>query len=368
VSLKAPKSWAAILGGAVLIVVLAQIVPSSLLVLVAVVVAVAAVVVERSRGAARVQEAEANTTALVAERNALGDITTGIAHQQAPEKTFELVAKYAAKLVGGTAARLEPLGRADVRTAPGRVRAIVMAGDEKWGTLVLDGVNATDLPAARLQLLQNLADLAGLAVSTANTRTQLLNEAQRDPLTGLANQRAFRRELAEEMSRARRHGRPLALILLDLDNFKSVNATEGPPGGDRALTEVAKRVRGALRLEAHVARLGGDELAVLLPECDSNGAYAVAERVRNAVRAEETAAGNQVTASAGVAALEPSGEGGISATGTTEELLQAADSALWSAKRIGGDTTVRFTPKLSETAPVSPETLRSPRAAVARSV
>jgi diguanylate cyclase (GGDEF)-like protein len=368
VSLTTPKSLAAILGGAVVIVVLAQIVPSVLLVLVAIAGAVAAVVVERSRGAARVQEVEASVAALVAERSALSDITTGIAHQQPPEKTFELVANYAAKLVGGTAAQVEPLARADVRTAHGRVRAIVMAGNEKWGTLVLDGVSATDLPAARLQLLQNLADLAGLAVSTANTRTQLLMEAQRDPLTGLANQRAFHRELAEEMSRARRHGRPLALILLDLDNFKAINAAEGPPGGDRVLIEVAKRVRGALRLEAHVARLGGDELAVLLPECDANGAYAVAERVRNAVRAEETEAGNRVTASAGVAALEPSGEGGISATGTTEELLQAADSALWSAKRIGGDTTVRFTPKLSETAPVSPETLRSPRAAVARSV
>jgi diguanylate cyclase (GGDEF)-like protein len=366
VSLKAPKSWAATLGGVVAVVVFAQIVPSVLLVVIA--IGVTAVLVEHNRGATRVLEAEANTAALVADRNALGDITTGIAHQQPPEKTFELVAKYAVKLVGGTTARLDPVCRADVRTAPGRVRAIVMAGDEKWGTLVLEGVSANELPAARLQLLQNLADLAGLAVSTANTRTQLLNEAQRDPLTGLANQRAFHRELAEEMSRARRHGRPLALILIDLDNFKAVNHTEGEAGGDRALVEVATRIQDALRLEAHVARLGGDELAVLLPECDSNGGYAVAERLRNAVRAEETAAGNRVTASAGVAALEPSGESGISATGTTEDLIQAADSALWSAKRIGGDTTVRFTPKVSQNAPVSPETLRSPRADVAQSV
>ena len=139
------------------------------------------------------------------------------------------MASYAATLVGGTAARVEPLARANVKTAHGCVRAIVMAGNEKWGTVVLDGVSATELPAARLQLLQNLADLAGLAVSTANTRNQLLKEAQRDPLTGLANQRAFHRELAEEMSRARRHGRPLALILLDLDNFKAVNASRGSP-------------------------------------------------------------------------------------------------------------------------------------------
>jgi diguanylate cyclase (GGDEF)-like protein len=236
-----------------------------------------------------------------------------------------------------------------------------MAGDEKWGTLVVDGVTATQLPAARLQLLQNFADLAGLAVSTANTRTQLLTQSSTDLLTGLANQRAFDRELAEEMSRARRHRRPLALILLDLDRFQTVNDIEGQLGGDRALTEVAARIRGALRLEAHVARLGGDELAVLLPECDSHGGFVTAERVRKAVGAAETAAGSQVTASVGVAALEP-GEGAVAFTGGTEDLIRAADAALYAAKRMGGDTTVRFTPKLDQTVPVNPETRRVPRA------
>jgi diguanylate cyclase (GGDEF)-like protein len=349
------------LAGVAAIVVLAQGLPSLVLVLVVIAVAVAIVVSERRRAAAQVHDAEATAQSLLAERNALGDITTAIAHHQPQEKTFASVTRYASTLIGGGTARLEPLDGSDLRSAPGRVRAIVMAGDEKWGTLVVDGITAGQLPAARLQLLQNLADLAGLAVSAAHTRAQLLAQSSTDPLTGLANQRAFHRELAEEMSRARRHRRPLALILLDLDQFKAVNEIEGRLGGDRALTEVAARIRGALRLEAHVARLGGDEFAVLLPECDSNGGFVTAERVRNAVRATETAAGSRVTVCAGVAALEPS-EGALAFTGGTEDLIRAADAALYAAKRMGGDTAVRFTPKLDDTVPVNPETWRAPRA------
>lgn len=337
-----------------------------LIVLIVVVLAAGAVIRERSRAAALLQEAGKNAEALIAERNALSGITTVIAHHEPVERIFAQVVRYTTSLIGGTGARLEPLADTKGRTRAGGVRAIVMAGDHKWGTLVVDGVSANELPAARLQLLQNFADLAGLAVATANTRTQLVSQSSTDPVTGLANQRAFQRELAEEMSRARRHHRPLALILLDLDQFKKVNDTEGQLGGDRALAEIAKRIRGALRLEAHVARVGGDELAVVLPECDANGGFVTAERVREAIGAEETAAGNRVTASAGVAALEPTSDGSMTFFGGTEDLLRAADSALYAAKRVGGDTTIRFTPRL-ETVPVNPESRRAPRADAAQS-
>jgi diguanylate cyclase (GGDEF)-like protein len=277
-----------------------------------------------------------------------------------------MIANRTAALTGATKACLEPSDEADTRST-GRVRAIVMAGDEKWGALVVEGVSARELPAARLQLVQHFADLAGLAVAGQRTRSQLVKETRTDPLTGLANQRAFRRELAEEMSRARRHRRPLALILLDIDQFKAVNETEGQAGGDLALIEMATRVRGELRLEAHVARVGGDELAVVLPECDSGGAYAVAERVRVAVSSAETRGGSRLTVSAGVAALEHADDD-TAVMGSADDLINAADSALYAAKRIGGDTTVKFTPKLSAKTPVNPETLRSPRADVTRSV
>jgi diguanylate cyclase (GGDEF)-like protein len=363
----APKSWAVILGGALALALVAQVTHNFGVILVLAAAGLAAVIVERDRAASRLHDVEARTDALVAERNALGEITTAIAHGQALDKTLELVAIRASSLTGGASARLEPLAEADMKTTAGRVRAIVMAGDEKWGALVVEGVSARELPATQLQLLQHFADLAGLAVSGQRTRTQLVSETRTDPLTGLANQRAFRRELAEEMSRARRHHRPLALILLDLDQFKNVNDAEGEAGGDIALTEVATRIRGALRLEAHVARIGGDELAVVLPECDSQGGYVTAERVRAAVSVAETRGGNRVTVSAGVAALEHADAAAPTAMGTADDLISAADAALYAAKRIGGDTTVKFTPKLGAKAAVNPETLRAPRADVTQS-
>jgi diguanylate cyclase (GGDEF)-like protein len=367
VSLPAPRSWLTILGGAVVLALIAQLTHDFVAIGVVAAVGLAAVIGNRDRVVSHLQGAEENCQALLAERSALSDITTAIAHRQALEKTFPMITGYVAKLLGGARAQLEPLAGTDLKAGAGRVRAIVMAGDHKWGTLVVEGVTASDLPAAKLQLLQRFADLAGLAVSGDLTREQLLTQANTDTLTGLANQRAFHRELAEEMSRARRHRRPLALILLDVDQFQSVNATEGQAGGDLALKEIATRIRGALRLEAHVARLGGDEIAILLPECDSHGAYVTAERVRTAIAAAETRAGNRLTASAGVAALEFSQDAAVALNGTTEDLIRAADSALHAAKRMGGDNTVKFTPKLDPGKAVSPETLRAPRADVAQS-
>ncbi len=268
----APKSWAVILGGALALALVAQVTHNFVVILVLAAAGLAAVIVERNRAASRLHDVEARTDALVAERNALGDITTAIAHGQALGKTLELVAIRASSLIGGASARLEPLAEADVKTTAGRVRAIVMAGDEKWGALVVEGVSARRAardPAPAPAAFRRLGWPGRLHGQHA--QDQLVSETRTDPLTGLANQRAFRRELAEEMSRARRHHRPLALILLDLDQFKNINDAEGQAGGDIVLAEVATRIRGALRLEAHVARIGGDELAVVLPECDANG-------------------------------------------------------------------------------------------------
>ncbi len=93
----------------------------------------------------------------------------------------------------------------------------------------------------------------------------------------------------------------------------------------------------------------------------------VAERVREAVGAAETRGGNRVTVSAGVAALEHSDDAAPTVMGTADDLINAADAALYAAKRIGGDTTVKFTPKPGANAAVNPETLRAPRADVTQS-
>ena len=156
-----------------------------------------------------------------------------------------------------------------------------IAPDQReWGRLDVIGLPPTPLSGDREQLLHRLADLTGLAISGARARRRLEIEAMTDALTGLHNQRAFRRRLSDEISRAARYGRPLSLVLIDLDAFKAINDVDGHLTGDLVLAEVARRILSSVRIEGLVARLGGDEMAILLPECDAAGAYSVAERVR----------------------------------------------------------------------------------------
>ncbi len=155
--------------------------------------------------------------------------------------------------------------------------------------------------------------------------------ARTDHLTGLANRRWFMEALEQEVERADRYGRPLSLVSLDLDHFKSVNDTHGHAAGDDVLREAAQALRSVCRDVDLAARLGGEELALLLPETDVAGARIVAERVRERIAgtAHRSPAGRsfRVTASLGVATAKPGS--------TVEALLQAADEALYRAKDAG---------------------------------
>ena len=104
-----------------------------------------------------------------------------------------------------------------------------------------------------------------------------------DDLTGLYNSRYLNQVLRRESKRASRSGRPLSLLFLDLDGFKSVNDTHGHLCGSRALVEAAGVIRGCARETDIVARFGGDEFAVVLPDTGSEGAVAVAERIRERI-------------------------------------------------------------------------------------
>jgi diguanylate cyclase (GGDEF)-like protein len=161
--------------------------------------------------------------------------------------------------------------------------------------------------------------------------------ATRDALTGLLNRRAFDALLAEEADRARRLGRSLALLLLDLDHFKSVNDTRGHPGGDAVLAAVARILGNEVRTIDKVARIGGEEFAVLLMETDAAEGFAVAGRLVEAVRAQPIVLGEggalTITVSAGVAALPVHGEADAT-------LLAAADKALYAAKHGGRNRAV----------------------------
>jgi diguanylate cyclase (GGDEF)-like protein len=161
--------------------------------------------------------------------------------------------------------------------------------------------------------------------------------ALHDGLTGLPNRRQFDAVLNAEFNRAMRGGTSLALVMIDVDYFKPYNDIYGHPGGDDCLRRISDAVSGARQRAGDLAaRYGGEELAVLLPRTDLAGAMAVAEKMRQAVNGLQIAhAGNPagiVTVSAGVAAFAPS-RGGRGA----QDLLAAADAALYAAKSSGRD-------------------------------
>lgn len=149
-----------------------------------------------------------------------------------------------------------------------------------------------------------------------------------DELTGLANRRRLMQRLKEEMSGARRHDRPLSLLLLDLDHFKRINDTWGHLKGDQVLKQLAQLCCNALRGEDLVARLGGEELAVLLPCTAIDPAMQLAERLRAAIADGDFGiTQGRVTASIGVA--EHREDDSIDA------FIERADRGLYAAKRAG---------------------------------
>ncbi len=172
--------------------------------------------------------------------------------------------------------------------------------------------------------------------AVAATRNRMAELAVLDDLTGLYNVRYLQQRFGEEWKRAERHREPLAIAMLDIDRFKSVNDHHGHDAGDAVLREVSTRLKGAVRDTDVVARYGGEEFVVLLPSTQLAGALIVTERVRRAIAAKPIDFGRgrlDVTASVGLA-LYPSR--GVT---TKDQLLRAADSALYRAKEEGRDRT-----------------------------
>jgi diguanylate cyclase (GGDEF)-like protein len=151
-----------------------------------------------------------------------------------------------------------------------------------------------------------------------------------DLVTGLPNRALLADRLAQETARARRGEQPFAVLLFDLDGFKSVNDTWGHAAGDRVLALVAERARKCMRASDTVGRLGGDEFLAVLPETHEAGALGVAQKLREALSApyalEDGAA--HVGVSVGVALFRRHGA-------DPETLQRAADTALYAAKRAG---------------------------------
>ncbi len=184
-------------------------------------------------------------------------------------------------------------------------------------------------------LAHSLAAQAAVALDNARLHGIVQQQAVTDELTGLANRRSFRERLEAEMQRAERFDNPLALVVADLDDFKRINDRFGHQAGDEVLSAFALVLRTRIRGVDLAARLGGEEFAVLLPETDAEGAEALAESLRAAFAGLAIPVGSEevsVTASFGVAAFPH--------TRGADELMTAADSALYRAKRQGKDRVV----------------------------
>ena len=194
-----------------------------------------------------------------------------------------------------------------------------------------------------LPLWATLVGTSVLSVAAARNRTRrehheallacrIVELATIDGLTGCVVHRVLHQRFKEELARTSRHGRPLSLLMIDLDNFKRVNDTYGHLVGDHILAAIGSALRACSRSCDLVGRLGGDEFAVLMPETDRAAAVALAERIRNEIPKMLEV---PVTFSVGVSELNTS-------TPTTEQMLDDADIALYQAKRGGRDAVAVF--------------------------
>jgi two-component system, cell cycle response regulator len=166
---------------------------------------------------------------------------------------------------------------------------------------------------------------------------ELYKQATLDPLTRIFNRKHFNQEIENEVSRARRYGRPLSMLLMDLDHFKRVNDTHGHPAGDFVLKKTAETVRETLRAQDIFARYGGEEFALLLPETTNDNAFTLAEKLRQKLAStvyEFQGKKIPVTMSIGLATLKASHV-------SFDDLVGEADRNLYAAKNGGRNKVCR---------------------------
>jgi diguanylate cyclase (GGDEF)-like protein len=208
------------------------------------------------------------------------------------------------------------------------------------GVLAVWSSQAQALDPELLELLHMLGPYAAIHLHHALQYGTIKDSAERDPLTTLHNRRGFDRILAAESTRFERYGRPLSLLVLDLDHFKGVNDRFGHEAGDEVLRRTARIIRNCIRDVDTAARLGGEEFVVLMPETGPDAAMDAGERIRTAIAAvpvDWRGSSIPVTVSIGVATAPVT-------TAAPAGLMAAADSALYAAKAQGRNRVLRGLP------------------------
>ena len=318
---------------------------------------------------------------LAAEQGALRRVATAVVEGEPAENFYALVAEEVGGLVGGDIAgvlRIEPGGQAQVLGAWGRSGAwhyqpgelLPLAESERlfdaltsgqpvhlaraevddhlarwgyaasavapirvrgrpWGllTVVADSPEAFGPQAA--QRLTGFGDLVATAIASIEDRALLSEQAFTDPLTGVANHRAYQERLVADLARSRRHGRPVSVAVIDVDHFKQVNDRGGHEVGNEMLRRVARALSSAARAEDTIARVGGDEFSWILPETTGDEALAAVQRVREEIVLAGGHGLPRVTISAGIADSRAAHE--------PADLVRLADRALYASKRNGRD-------------------------------
>ena len=223
---------------------------------------------------------------------------------------------------GDTRSRMEARGGRTI------ARLAVGARGHEIGLVTLVRQASDPFSDSELELLRLLVDQLAIAVQNARDYSEKLDQAIRDPLTGLYNRRFFYESLDKELSRTERYGSTVSIALFDVDNFKSINDSFGHSAGDEVLRRIGAIVNGLMRTTDSFARLGGEEFALLMPETEQLDALLVAERIRTAISRTAILPERRVSVSGGIGTCP-------SDATTHDELVKRADAALYWSKRNG---------------------------------
>ena len=223
-----------------------------------------------------------------------------------------------------------PRGDSVVGAREGRLllRLPLEAREQEIGAVTLVRSASDRLEDEELRLIEVLANQLAIAIQNARDYRDRVEQAMRDPLTGVYNRRFFYEALEKEVSRTERYGSPVSMVIFDIDDFKAINDSLGRAKGDEALCRVTEIAERQIRHVDSFARLGGEEFGLLLPETHRLDALLVADRVRAAVARQQVLEETRVTLSAGVASCPQD-------VGTSDQLEKRADAALYWAKRNG---------------------------------
>src|SRR3954451_8111732 len=261
-------------------------------------------------------------------------------------------------------AHLDPRTKTVPGTPPDEAEALItvplIARDVVKGVLNIyrlgDDASFSD---EEFELATRFADAAALALDNAQIRARLEYQAQTDSLTGLYNHRYFHERLRAELTRANRSRASVAVLMLDIDDFKRVNDVYGHGSGDQVLTELAELLRGALRGSDVVCRLGGEEFGMIMPSGAASEALGLAQRLTDALEDVEFGAAGKITVSVGISqgpehAMNP------------RELVACAEAAMMTAKARGKNQIVLFDEHTTERPGGKPASRRDGRSSAHR--